>query len=62
VTSDTRLRVTEDLDAARLVALRFDAGRSHQQAADIMCITRRAADGLWACARTWLFGAMHKLN
>ena len=49
---------TEDPDAARLVELRFFAGLGHQEAAEIMGITRRAADGLWAYARTWLFNEM----
>jgi RNA polymerase sigma factor (TIGR02999 family) len=48
----------EDPDAARLVELRFFAGLRHQEAAEIMGITRRAADGLWAYARTWLFHEM----
>ncbi len=50
----------EDPDAARLVELRFFAGLSHQQAADVLGITRRAADGLWAYARTWLFEQMQQ--
>jgi DNA-directed RNA polymerase specialized sigma24 family protein len=48
----------EDPEAARLVELRFFAGLSHQQAAEIMGITRGAADGLWAYARAWLYEAM----
>jgi RNA polymerase sigma factor (TIGR02999 family) len=48
----------EDPDAARLVELRFFAGLGHEEAAGIMGITRRAADGLWAYARTWLFEQM----
>jgi DNA-directed RNA polymerase specialized sigma24 family protein len=49
---------TEDSEAARLVELRFFAGLGHQEAAEIMGITRRNADGLWAYARTWLFAEM----
>jgi RNA polymerase sigma factor (TIGR02999 family) len=48
----------EDPEAARLVGLRFFAGLGHQEAAEIMSINRRAADGLWAYARTWLFAEM----
>lgn len=48
----------EDRDAARLVELRFFAGLGHQEAAEVMGISRRAADGLWAYARTWLFAEM----
>ena len=38
-----------------MVELRFFAGLGHQEAAEIMGITRGTADGLWAYARTWLF-------
>jgi RNA polymerase sigma factor (TIGR02999 family) len=48
----------EDPEAARLVELRFFAGLGHEEAAGIMGITRRVADGLWAYARTWLFNEM----
>ncbi len=51
---------SEDTDAARLVDLRCFAGLGHQQAGQIMGITRREADGLWAYARAWLFEAMRK--
>jgi RNA polymerase sigma factor (TIGR02999 family) len=49
---------TEDPEAARLIELRFFAGLGHQEAAEIMGISRRVADGLWAYARSWLFAAM----
>jgi RNA polymerase sigma factor (TIGR02999 family) len=48
----------EDPDAARLVDLRFFAGLRHQQAAQLLGLTRREADGLWAYARAWLFQEM----
>lgn len=41
--------------AAQLVKLRYFAGLSHQEAAEAMGVTRRAADRLWALARAWLF-------
>ena len=44
-----------DADAARLVKLRYFAGLSHQDAADALGVTRRAADRLWALARAWLY-------
>ena len=44
-----------DESAARLVKLRYFAGLSHQEAAEAMGVTRRAADRLWALARAWLF-------
>ncbi len=50
----------EDQDAARLVDLRYFAGLGHQEAARLMGLTRREADGLWAYARAWLFAAMRK--
>ncbi len=50
----------EDAESARLVELRFFAGLGHQEAARIMGITRRHADGLWTYARAWLFEALHK--
>jgi RNA polymerase sigma factor (TIGR02999 family) len=43
-----------DPQAAQLVKLRYFAGLTHQQAAGMLGITRRAADRLWALARAWL--------
>ncbi len=51
---------TEDPEAARLVKLRFFAGLGHQEAAELMGISRRAADELWVYARAWLFKEMRK--
>ena len=50
----TRLE-QHDAQAARLVKLRYFAGLTHQQAADALGISRRAADRLWALARAWLY-------
>jgi RNA polymerase sigma factor (TIGR02999 family) len=50
----------EDAQAARLVDLRCFAGLGHQEAAQLMGLSRREADGLWAYARAWLFEAMRK--
>ena len=50
----------EDAEAARLVDLRCFAGLGHQEAAQLMGLTRREADGLWAYARAWLFEAIRK--
>jgi hypothetical protein len=33
-------------------------GFVHQEAADMLGLSRRAADRLWLLARTWLFRAM----
>jgi RNA polymerase sigma factor (TIGR02999 family) len=47
-----------DPQAAALVKLRFFAGFEHQDAADMLGISRRAADRLWLLARTWLHRAL----
>ncbi len=44
-----------DAQAAALVKLRYFVGLGHQEAADSLGITRRAADRLWALARAWLY-------
>jgi RNA polymerase sigma factor (TIGR02999 family) len=44
-----------DVQAAELVKLRYFAGLSHQEAAETLNISRRAADRLWAVAKTWLY-------
>jgi RNA polymerase sigma factor (TIGR02999 family) len=44
-----------DAQAAGLVKLRFFAGFSHQEAADALDISRRAADRLWVLAKAWLY-------
>jgi RNA polymerase sigma factor (TIGR02999 family) len=49
-----------DPQAAALVKLRFFAGFEHQQAADLLGLSRRAADRLWLLARTWLFRALNE--
>jgi RNA polymerase sigma factor (TIGR02999 family) len=47
-----------DAQAAALVKLRFFAGLEHQEAADLLGLSRRAADCLWLLARTWLYRAL----
>ena len=44
-----------DLRTAQLVKLRYYAGLTHQQAAEALGISRRAADRLWVLARAWLY-------
>lgn len=44
-----------DAEAAKLVKLRFFAGFTHQDAAEQMGVSRRAADRLWTLARAWLY-------
>jgi RNA polymerase sigma factor (TIGR02999 family) len=48
-----------DPAAAKLVDLRFFAGLTGDQAAEILGISPRSADSLWAYARAWLY---EKLN
>jgi RNA polymerase sigma factor (TIGR02999 family) len=45
----------EDPAAAELVHLRFFAGRTRDEAAQLLDISPRQADRLWAFARAWLF-------
>jgi RNA polymerase sigma factor (TIGR02999 family) len=44
-----------DGQAARLVKLRYFSGLTHQQAAEALGLSRRAADRVWAVARAWLY-------
>lgn len=44
-----------DAQGAELVKLRYFAGLSHQEAADVLGVGRRAADRIWALARAWLY-------
>jgi DNA-directed RNA polymerase specialized sigma24 family protein len=44
-----------DSRAAELVKLRFFAGLTGDQAAEVLGIAPRSADLLWAYARAWLF-------
>ena len=44
-----------DKQAAELVKMRFFSGLTHQEAAEALGITRRAADRLWALSRAWLY-------
>jgi RNA polymerase sigma factor (TIGR02999 family) len=48
-----------DAQAAALVKLRFFAGFGHQEAAEMLGLSRRAADGLWLLARTWLYRTLN---
>ena len=47
-----------DPTAAELVKLRYFSGFSHGESAEVLGLTRRQADGLWALARAWLFRQM----
>ena len=45
----------EDPVKAQLVKLRYFAGLSVQEAADVLGVSRASADRYWSYARTWLF-------
>jgi len=49
----------QDPSAAELVKLRFFIGLTHGQAADVLGLSRTAADHLWVFARAWLFQQVH---
>ncbi len=49
-----------DADAARLVELRYFAGMSHYEAAGVLGISRRVADGLWSYAKAWLLADIER--
>lgn len=54
---DEALVKLEDFDAqaAELIRLRFFAGFTQQQAADLLGLSKRTADRLWAFGRAFLF-------
>lgn len=47
-----------DPQAAELVKLRFFAGLTLRQCADLQDVSPRTADNIWAFARAWLYRAM----
>ena len=55
----TRL-ATIDAEAARLVELRYFGGLTLAQTADMLGISTRSADRLWAYARAWLHREIEK--
>jgi RNA polymerase sigma factor (TIGR02999 family) len=66
--SDELLEIHEVLDqlaevdpeSAELVKLRFFAGLTQKQSADILGMSKHAADKSWTFARAWLFRAIHE--
>jgi RNA polymerase sigma factor (TIGR02999 family) len=50
-----------EAQAAQLVKLRYFAGLTHQQAAQLLGVTRRAADRLWSLARAWLHQRLQEM-
>jgi RNA polymerase sigma factor (TIGR02999 family) len=53
----TRL-AAEEPRCAQLVKLRFFAGLTQEEAAEVLGVTRRTADRYWAYARAWLLDAI----
>ncbi|MEX2138935.1 MAG: ECF-type sigma factor [Pirellulales bacterium] len=49
----------EDAQKAELVKLRYFAGLSVQEAADVLGISRATADRYWAYAKVWLYREVH---
>ncbi len=49
-----------DSESAELVKLRFFAGLTQKQCADILGISKRTADNRWAFARTWIYRAINE--
>ena len=48
--------------AAEVVKLRFFAGLTGEQAAEVLGISARSVDQLWAFARAWLFETIQREN
>jgi RNA polymerase sigma factor (TIGR02999 family) len=48
-----------DAQTAQLVKLRYFSGMSHQDAAEVLGVSRRVADRLWAVAKAWLYQRLH---
>ncbi len=49
----------EDAQKAELVKLRYFAGLSVEEAADVLGISRATADRYWAYAKVWLYREIH---
>jgi RNA polymerase sigma factor (TIGR02999 family) len=68
-TDDNILLISEALEnltahdpiAAKLVKLRFFAGMTFQEAAEVLGLSERTAKRYWAYARAWLFKEMQNL-
>ncbi|MHC4533159.1 MAG: ECF-type sigma factor [Planctomycetota bacterium] len=52
----------EDKTVAELVKLRYFAGLTLEQAANILDVSRRTADRYWAYARAWLYQEINKAD
>jgi RNA polymerase sigma factor (TIGR02999 family) len=52
---------THDAVTAELVKLRFFAGLTFIQAAEVLCLSERTAKRMWTYARAWLFKEIRSL-
>lgn len=52
----------EDPAAAELVKLRYFVGLTMEEAATVLGVAKRTAEGLWTFARSWLRRAIRELN
>ena len=55
----TELAAT-DPDTVELIKLRFYAGLTDAQAAELLGVSRRTADRMWSFARAWLYQAVRE--
>jgi DNA-directed RNA polymerase specialized sigma24 family protein len=51
-----------DAVCTELVNLRFFAGLTLDEAADVLGVVRRTADRYWAFARSWLYAELSKVE
>ena len=58
---DSALEKLESIDErkSQIVMLRYFAGLSEQEAADVLSLSRATASRWWAFARAWLYERMH---
>jgi RNA polymerase sigma factor (TIGR02999 family) len=56
------LLAREDPAAAELVKLRYFVGLTMEEAAAVLGVAKRTAEGLWTYARVWLRRAIRELN
>lgn len=59
---DRLLQVSEALEAARIVKLRYFAGLTQEQVAETLGISLRTAERQWTWAKAWLFRRIQAPN
>ena len=53
-----RLRAALDAQAAELVKLRYFAGLTNEEAAEVLGVSPRRANQIWAYSRAWLLESL----